>query len=114
MILSILSDFCLIRFLIFYPQTSLTILKNDYSYKIACSQLPLYVFMCEKKNKQGRKNKKTEKVNNSQKNLSYEKTSLSMILRKLLFLVEFEPSDSYKKNSYKKTQCSSYEIIRMR
>ena len=25
-----------------------------------------------------------------------------MILRKFLFLVEFEPSDSYKKNSYKK------------
>ena len=28
-----------------------------------------------------------------------------MILRKFLFLVEFEPSDFYKNNSYKKTQC---------
>ena len=28
------------------------------------------------------------------------KTNLSMILRKFLFFVEFEPSDFYKKNSY--------------
>ena len=51
--------------------------------------------MCEE---QARKktNKNIEKVNNSQK---------SMILRKFLFLVEFEPSASYKNNSYKNKQC---------
>ena len=41
-------------------------------------------------------NKNIEKVNNSQK---------SMILRKFLFLVEFEPSASYKNNSYKNKPC---------
>ena len=38
-------------------------------------------------------------------------TSLSMILRKFLFLVEFKPSDFYKNNSYKKTQCIIYDCI---
>ena len=57
---------------------------------------PHYVCLCVKKNMQGRKNNKNrEKVNNSQK---------SMILRKFLFLVEFEPSASYKNNSYKNKQ----------
>ena len=58
--------------------------KNDYSYKIACSQPQLCVFMCEEEQARKKKNKNREKVNNSQK---------SMILRKFLFLVEFVPSD---------------------
>ena len=60
MILSILSDFCLIWFLIFYPQTSLSILKDDDSYKIACNH-PYYVCLCVKK-----KNKK-EKIKREKK-----------------------------------------------
>ena len=49
----------------------------------------LYVFevMCEVKKQ--RKNKERVQVNNSQK----IKRRLSVILRKFLFLVEFEPSD---------------------
>ena len=51
--------------------------------------------MCEETEQAVSKNKKREKVKNSTKKNSL-RMSLSMILKNFLFLVEFEPGDSYK------------------